>query len=306
MPEQTPQTVAVLGLGHMGGPMAANLVAAGHAVRGFDPSADALTRAAAAGIVPAGTIAEAVRGADAVITMLPSGELLLQAYDGPDGVVAAAASAGAVLVDCSTVAVDDARRAHDLAAAAGLGMIDAPVSGGVVGAAAGTLTFMVGGAQEDLERARPLLEVMGGRVVHCGEVGAGQAAKLCNNMLLAISTIATAEAFALGERLGLSAQALYDVASASSGQCWSLNVNCPVPGPVPASPANRDYEPGFAVALMRKDLRLAGEAVASTGAPCELGLRAAQTYERLAAEGLADRDFSVVYRTLADRVAAAS
>jgi 3-hydroxyisobutyrate dehydrogenase len=306
VPEQTPQTVAVLGLGHMGGPMAANLAAAGHAVRGFDPSADALTRAAAAGVVPAGSVAEAVRGADAVVTMLPNGELLLQAYDGDAGVVAAAQAAGAVLVDCSTVAVDDARRAHDLAAAAGLGMIDAPVSGGVVGAEAGTLTFMVGGAAEDLDRARPLLEVMGGRVVHCGDSGAGQAAKLCNNMLLAISTIATSEAFALGERLGLSAQALYDVASASSGQCWSLNVNCPVPGPVPASPANRDYEPGFAVALMRKDLRLAREAVEATGTPCELGLRAAETYEQLAADGLADRDFSVVYREIAQRAGAAA
>lgn len=282
--------IAFIGLGHMGGPMAANLARAGHTVRGCDRDETARAAAQQAGITVVADAAEAVAGAEAVITMLPSGEILRAVY----AEAVPAAAAGTLLIDCSTVAVDDARAAADTARAAGLQAVDAPVSGGVVGAEAATLTFMVGGADEAVDRARPLLEAMGKKVVHCGDAGAGQAAKICNNMILGISMVAVSEAFVLGEKLGLSHQALYDVASAASGQCWALTTNCPVPGPVPGSPANRDYEAGFASGLMAKDLGLAAAALRAHGVPGELGAAVAERYAQLRDHGHGDKDFSDV------------
>lgn len=282
--------IAFIGLGHMGGPMAANLARAGHAVRGVDPDPAARQAAADHGIETTESAAEAVAGADAVITMLPNGELLRAVYDEAVPV----ATAAALFIDCSTVAVDDARAAAETARATGLDAVDAPVSGGVVGAEAATLTFMVGGTGAAVDRARPLLEAMGKKIVHCGDSGAGQAAKICNNMILGISMVAVSEAFVLGEKLGLSHQALYDVASAASGQCWALTTNCPVPGPVPGSPANRDYQAGFASGLMAKDLGLAAEALRAHGVPGELGAAVAERYAQLRDHGHGDKDFSDV------------
>jgi 3-hydroxyisobutyrate dehydrogenase len=287
--------VAFIGLGNMGGPMAANLVTAGHTVTGFDLVADALEHARAAGVVIASDAAGAVAGAEVVITMLPGGSHVLGAYR--DGLLAAAAP-GTLFIDSSTIDVDDARTAAALAVAVGHRAIDAPVSGGVVGATAGTLTFMVGADDESFALAEPILQVMAGRVVHCGASGAGQAAKVCNNMILGISMIAVSEAFVLGEKLGLSNQALFDVASAASGQCWALTTNCPVPGPVPASPANRDYQPGFSGALMAKDLGLALNALQSNGVAAELGTLAAGIYRDFADEGGAGQDFSAIINTI--------
>jgi 3-hydroxyisobutyrate dehydrogenase len=288
------RTVAFLGLGHMGGPMAANLVAAGHRVRGYDLLAPALDAAVTAGVGAARSTADAVTGADVVVTMLPAGRHVLGLYEE----ILAVARPGTLFIDCSTIDVADARSAHERAAAAGMRALDAPVSGGVVGAEAATLTFMAGGGEREFAEARPLLETMGKRAVHCGEAGAGQAAKICNNMILGISMIAVSEAFVLGESLGLSHQALYDVASTASGQCWALTVNCPVPGPVPTSPANRDYLPGFAAALMAKDLGLAANAVRSGGVHAELGLRAAELYAAYAEQAGTTEDFSGIVRTL--------
>ncbi|MCX4672976.1 3-hydroxyisobutyrate dehydrogenase [Streptomyces sp. NBC_01381] len=291
------QTVAFLGLGHMGGPMAANLVKAGHRVRGYDPAPAALEAASAAGVEAVASAAEGVTDAEVVISMLPTGRHVLDLYEG----VLGSARPGALFVDCSTIDVADARAAHERAVAAGMRALDAPVSGGVVGAEAGTLTFMAGGSEEEFAEARPLLEAMGKKAVHCGGAGAGQAAKICNNMILGISMIAVSEAFVLGESLGLSHQALYDVASTASGQCWALSVNCPVPGPVPASPANRDYRPGFAASLMAKDLGLAANAVRSGGVHAELGLRAAELYASYAERAGATEDFSGIVRTIRDQ-----
>ncbi len=302
-------TIAFLGLGHMGGPMAVNLVGAGYTVTGFDVVPAALEAARAHGIATAETAAEAVAGAAVVLTMLPSGQHLLDAYrgspeqqgsPGQPGLLAAAAP-GTLFLDCSTINVDEAREASALAVAAGHRAVDAPVSGGVVGAEAGTLTFMVGAPEEDFEAVKPMLEVMGKRVVHCGGHGAGQAAKICNNMILGVSMIAVSEAFVLGEKLGLTHQALFDVASAASGQCWALTTNCPVPGPVPASPANRDYQPGFAGALMAKDLKLALNALESTGVAARLGPLASEIYDTFAAEGGAGRDFSGIITDIRDK-----
>lgn len=284
-------TIAFLGLGNMGGPMAANLVKAGYAVRGFDPVPLALDRARENGVAVESDATTAAAGADVVITMLPTGKHVIDLYRG--GLVAAA-PANTLFIDCSTIDVADAVTARDLAVAGGHRGMDAPVSGGIGGAAAGTLTFMVGAEPADFESARAVLDVMGGRVVHCGGSGAGQAAKICNNMILGISMIAVSEAFVLGERLGLTNQALFDVTSEASGQCWALTTNCPVPGPVPASPANRDYQPGFAGALMAKDLGLALNALQETGTAAELGPLAARIYRRFADEGGAGRDFSGV------------
>ncbi|WP_400160122.1 3-hydroxyisobutyrate dehydrogenase [Arthrobacter sp. BPSS-3] len=301
--------IAFLGLGHMGGPMAVNLVKAGYTVTGYDVVPAALETARAHGIATADTAADAVAGAAVVLTMLPSGKHLLDAYrgtpDGPgqpgkDGLLAAAAP-GTMFLDCSTINVDEAREASALAVEAGHRAVDAPVSGGVVGAEAGTLTFMVGADPADFEAVRPMLEVMGKRVVHCGAHGAGQAAKICNNMILGISMIAVSEAFVLGEKLGLTHQALFDVASAASGQCWALTTNCPVPGPVPTSPANRDYQPGFAGALMAKDLKLALNALESTGVAARLGPMASEIYDTFAAEGGAGRDFSGIITDIRDK-----
>ncbi|MDQ0770782.1 3-hydroxyisobutyrate dehydrogenase [Pseudarthrobacter defluvii] len=289
-------SVAFLGLGHMGGPMALNLVRAGYRVAGFDVVPAALEAVRAQGVPVAASAHGALAGAGVVLTMFPSGRQVLDAYRGLGGEpgLLAAAARGTIFLDCSTINVDEAREAARLATEAGHRSVDAPVSGGVVGAEAGTLTFMAGGDDADFEAVRPLLEVMGKRVVHCGGHGAGQAAKICNNMILGVSMIAVSEAFVLGEKLGLTHQALFDVASAASGQCWALTTNCPVPGPVPTSPANRDYQPGFASALMAKDLNLAVNALNSTGVAGEMGALAAHIYDRFAAEGGAGRDFSAI------------
>ena len=305
LPQPAAQTgpIAFLGLGHMGGPMAVNLVKAGYAVTGYDVVPAALEAARAHGITTADTAAEAVAGAAVVLTMLPSGKHLLDAYRGTDGGpgLLAAAAPGTMFLDCSTINVDEAREASALAVEAGHRAVDAPVSGGVVGAEAGTLTFMVGATDEDFATVKPMLEVMGKRVVHCGGHGAGQAAKICNNMILGVSMIAVSEAFVLGEKLGLTHQALFDVASAASGQCWALTTNCPVPGPVPTSPANRDYQPGFAGALMAKDLKLALNALESTGVAARLGPLASEIYDTFAAEGGAGRDFSGIITDIRDK-----
>ena len=286
-------TIAFLGLGNMGTPMAANLVNSGYSVRGFDPVPAARQAAADKGVDVVGTGAEAASAADVVITMLPNGTLVKECY----GEVMPTAAKGTLFIDSSTIAVDDARAVHAYAAERGFGQLDAPVSGGVKGAVAGTLAFMVGGEAEALDTARPVLEAMAGKIIHCGESGAGQAAKLCNNMLLAVQQIAVGEAFVLAEKLGLSAQSLFDVITGATGNCWAVHTNCPVAGPVPTSPANSDFKPGFATALMNKDLGLAMNAVASSGASAPLGSHAAQIYARFA-EQHADLDFSAVIETL--------
>ena len=283
--------IAFIGLGNMGGGMAANLAKAGHDVSAFDLSAEALAKAKVAGCLSAANAAEAAAGAEAVVTMLPAGTHVEQVYAG--GVLDAVAP-GAVLMDCSTIDVATARRVADLAVAKGLTAVDAPVSGGIGAAAAGTLTFMVGGSAEGFDRAQPFLADMGKAVIHAGGSGAGQAAKICNNMILGATMAATAEAFALAERLGLEAQAFYDIASVSSGQSWSMTTYCPVPGVGPDSPADHDYQGGFAAALMLKDLRLAGEAAAAAGAATPMGDTARAQYEALAAAGEGGRDFSAV------------
>ena len=283
-------TVAFFGLGHMGGPMAANLVRAGYAVLGFDPDAAVAAAAAESGVAVGLTPAELSAQADVVVTMLPAGRFVLDVY----AQLLPHARPGTLFVDSSTISVEDARAAHALAEAAGHRSLDAPVSGGVGGAAAGTLTFMVGGAATDVEAARSVLDAMGAKVVHCGGAGLGQAAKVCNNMILAVSMIAVSEAFVLGEALGLEHDALFEVASTSSGQCWALTTNCPVPGPVPASPANRDYAPGFAGALMAKDLGLAAHAISSSGVAAELGSAAEAIYRRFAEGDGARQDFSAI------------
>ncbi|WP_205684023.1 3-hydroxyisobutyrate dehydrogenase [Cryobacterium aureum] len=295
-------SIAFLGLGHMGGPMALNLGKAGYTVTGFDLSPTAIDAARTSGLTVAATAAEAVASADVVITMFPTGRHVIDAYSGnakTPGLLSIA-KPHTLFIDSSTIAVDDAKRAHDLAVAAGHRNIDAPVSGGVIGATAGTLAFMVGAVPEDFTLAEPILTTMGARIVHCGAPSAGQAAKICNNMILGISMIAVSEAFVLGEKLGLTHQALFDVASTASGQCWALTTNCPVPGPVPTSPANRDYQPGFAGALMAKDLGLALDALKSTGVAAELGPIAAQIYRRFADENGSGVDFSGIINTIRD------
>ena len=287
-------TIAFIGLGNMGGPMAANLVKAQHRVVGFDLVPASCENARAEGVSVAGSGREAVAEAEVIVTMLPAGKHVLAVW----GDVLAAARAGALIIDSSTIHVESARKAHALAGERGLLSLDAPVSGGVSGAKGATLTFMTGGSEQAFKRAEPVLSQMGRRVVHCGEAGAGQAAKICNNMILGISMIGVCEAFVLAEKLGLSAQALFDVASTSSGQCWSLTSYCPVPGPVPASPANNDYKPGFAAALMLKDLRLAQAAAAGVGATVPLGAEAAQVYGMFVNAGHGGVDFSGVIRML--------
>jgi 3-hydroxyisobutyrate dehydrogenase len=289
-------TIAFIGLGNMGGPMSVNLVKAGHRVQGYDLMPENLSIARDNGVHAAADAAEAVKGAEAVITMLPAGKHVLEVYRE----IAPLAAAGTLFIDCSTIDVESARQAHAIAADSGLLSVDAPVSGGTAGAAAGTLTFMAGGSVEAFRLAAPLLEPMAGKVVHCGEAGAGQAAKICNNMILGVSMIAVGEAFVLAEKLGLSHQALFDVASTSSGQCWSLTSYCPVPGPVPTSPANRDYRPGFAAALMLKDLTLAREAAEGSAAYTPLGKAAQELYDRFHESGHGAEDFSAIIRYLRD------
>ena len=288
------KTVAFIGLGNMGGPMASNLIKAGHKVTGFDLVPDLCNAAAANGVVIATSAKETVASADVIITMLPAGKHVVSVWNEicPD------VREGALMIDCSTIDVESAQKAHSLAASRKLPSIDAPVSGGVGGAQGATLTFMAGGDEAAFAMAKPVLEAMGKRVVHCGGAGAGQAAKICNNMILGISMIGVSEAFALGEKLGLSHQALFDVASTSSGQCWSITSYCPVPGPVPASPANNDYKPGFSAALMLKDLRLSQEAAKAQGAATPLGAHAADIYAAFNAAGHDGDDFSGIINHL--------
>jgi 3-hydroxyisobutyrate dehydrogenase len=283
-------SVAFLGLGNMGGPMAANLVKHREKVTGYDPNPAARVE----GVAVADSAVAAVEGADVVITMLPSGRHVLDCYRE----IIPAASPGTLFLDCSTIEVTDARTAANLATADGHLALDAPVSGGVVGAAAATLTFMVGGPSEAFIAAEPYLKSMGKKIVHCGETGAGQTAKICNNMILGVSMIAVSEAFALGRSLGLTDQALFDVASTASGQCWALTTNCPVPGPVPASPANRDYAGGFASGLMLKDLRLAQAAAQAEGVPTALGKHAEELYAAFVDHDGPGRDFSAIITSL--------
>jgi 3-hydroxyisobutyrate dehydrogenase len=287
-------TIGFIGLGNMGNPMAANLVKAGHIVLGFDLVPENLEVAGKNGVTVMANAVAAVKGADAVVTMLPAGKHVLSVHED----IAPAMTRGALLIDCSTIDVNSARAAHAIAHKHGLLSIDAPVSGGVGGATAGTLTFMAGGSAESFAAAEPVLEPMAGKTVHCGDAGAGQAAKICNNMILGISMIGVGEAFVLAEKLGLSHQALFDVASTSSGQCWSLTTYCPVPGPVPTSPANKDYAPGFAAALMLKDLKLAQEAAQSSGAVTPLGAEAAQLYALFNNAGNGGKDFSGIINFL--------
>ena len=289
-------TIGFIGLGNMGGPMAANLARAGWRVRGFDLDPASLDAARTDGVETVGSVAAAAEGAEAVVTMLPAGPHVLLVW----GELAAAVAPGTLLVDSSTIDVASARKAHAIAERCGCPSVDAPVSGGTGGARAGTLTFMAGGSAEAFARAEPILARMGRSRFHCGEAGAGQAAKICNNMLLGIAMIGTCEAFALAEKLGLSHRALFDVASVSSGQCWSLTSYCPVPGPVPASPANRGYAPGFAASLMLKDLRLSQDAAGAAGAQTPLGAHAADLYARFEAAGHGGDDFSAIIGMLRD------
>jgi 3-hydroxyisobutyrate dehydrogenase len=289
--------IGFVGLGNMGGPMAANLIKAGHKLRVFDLSQPAIAKLGEAGAEAAASANDAAKGADAIITMLPAGHHVRDIYLGPHGLIASAPR-GCLLIDCSTIDVATAREVSAAAEAAGLDMLDAPVSGGVGGAQGATLTFMAGGSESAFSRAEPILSSMGKAVIHAGGPGNGQAAKICNNMILGISMIAVSEAFTLGEKLGLSHQTLFDIASKSSGQCWSLTSYCPVPGPVPTSPANRNYAAGFTGAMMLKDLKLAQEASRMTGANTPLGAEAASLYGLLASHGASGLDFSAIIQFL--------
>lgn len=284
-------TVAFVGLGNMGGPMAANLVDAGYAVRGFDVVDQAIVAAREAGITTCSTAAEASAGADILITMLPNGGLVKQTHE---EILRENGEIPGLVIDSSTIAVSEARDLAEEVEKAGSAFIDAPVSGGVTGSKAGTLAFMVGGDVEAFDRAKPLLDVMGRSVTHCGEVGTGQAVKACNNMILAVHQIVLAEAIVMGERLGLDHQAFFDVVSNATGNSWALSVNAPVPGVVPDSPANDEFKPGFSAALMLKDLKLAMNSAAETGTETPLGVIAAQQYEQFVEAGNGGLDFSAI------------
>ena len=288
-------TIAFIGVGNMGGGMAANLAKAGHTVRAFDLSADAVARAVASGCSAATSAVAAATGADAIVTMLPAGTHVRTAYEGD---LFAAAAPHAILIDCSTIDVATAKSVGEAAAARGLAMVDAPVSGGTAAADGGSLTFMVGGPEAAFAAAKPILDKMGKAVIHAGSAGMGQAAKICNNMILGATMIATAEAFVLAEKLGLEAQTFFDISSKASGQSWSMTSYCPVPGPVPASPANRDYQGGFASALMLKDLKLAVAAATTAGASVPMGAAAEALYQLFANNGGGGQDFSAIIRLL--------
>jgi 3-hydroxyisobutyrate dehydrogenase len=287
--------IAFIGLGNMGGPMAANLAKAQHQVMAFDLSSSAVDAAVDKGAKKAASAAEAVKGAEIVVTMLPAGKHVREVYEKD---VLPNVALGTLLIDCSTIDVESARHVGALAQKAGLEMIDAPVSGGVGGATAGTLTFMVGGSEQAFAKAKSVLEKMGKNIVHAGASGNGQAAKICNNMILGVSMIAVSEGFMLAKRLGLEAQKLFDVASTASGQCWSLTNYCPVPGPVPTSPANRDYQAGFTAAMMLKDLMLAQQAANAAGVSTPLGAEAAQLFNLFVNSGNGAKDFSGIIRML--------
>jgi 3-hydroxyisobutyrate dehydrogenase len=287
--------IGFIGLGNMGLPMAQNLIKAGHQVEGVDVNPAAVAKLKAAGGIIDETAKSAAARADVVITMLPSGKEVREVYLGAGGIIEDT-NPGTLLIDCSTIDVDSARAVAAEADKKGLMMLDAPVSGGVTGATAATLTFMVGGSAQAFTRAESILQKMGKTIVHAGGAGNGQAAKICNNMILGVSMIAVSEAFVLAERLGLDHQKLFDISSKSSGQCWSLTSYCPVPGPVPASPANRDYQAGFTAAMMLKDLNLSQAAAEAGGARTELGGAAARIYSRYVESGEAGRDFSGIIR----------
>ena len=287
--------IGFIGLGNMGLPMAQNLIKAGHQVEGVDVNPAAVAKLVAAGGASAEYAKVAAARADVVITMLPAGAHVREVYLGSSGIIDNA-NAGTLLIDCSTIDVETARAVAAAAEKKGLMMLDAPVSGGVGGATTGTLTFMVGGSTQAFTRAESILQKMGKTIVHAGGAGNGQAAKICNNMILGVSMIAVSEAFVLAEKLGLEHQKLFDIASKSSGQCWSMTTYCPVPGPVPTSPANRDYQAGFTAAMMLKDLKLAKEAAKAVGAKTELGADAERIYLAYVASGEAGKDFSGIFR----------
>ena len=289
--------IGFIGLGKMGLPMARNLLLAGHDLKIFDLVPEQVAKAVEAGGTAVGSIVEASQGVGVVISMVPQGKHVKAVYEGEGGVIANADS-GTLLIDSSTIDVATAREVSRQAAEAGFDMVDAPVSGGVGGAVAGTLTFMVGGSKEAFARAEPLLDIMGGKIIHTGGPGNGEAAKICNNMLLAIGMIGTSEAFALGRRLGLEDQTLFDVSSVSSGQSWSLTTYCPVPGPVPTSPANNEYMAGFAADMMLKDLRLAQAATADSDIETPLGEMCENLYTKLSEEGGGELDFSAIFKLI--------
>ncbi|BAT60579.1 3-hydroxyisobutyrate dehydrogenase [Variibacter gotjawalensis] len=289
--------IGFIGLGNMGLPMALNLIKAGHEVVGFDLSKDALEKLGAAGGKSAASTTAACEGCEVIVTMLPAGQHVRGVYTGANGIIANA-KGNPLLIDCSTIDVDSARAVTAAAKEKGLDMVDAPVSGGVGGAQGATLTFMVGGEDKAFARAKPYLEQMGKTIVHAGGAGNGQAAKICNNMILGISMLAVSEGFVLAEKLGLDAQKLFDIASKSSGSCWAMVNYCPVPGPVPTSPANRDYAPGFTGAMMLKDMKLSQDAAKSAGAKTEIGAHAAELYEKYADSGNAARDFSGIVQQI--------
>jgi 3-hydroxyisobutyrate dehydrogenase len=289
--------IAFIGLGNMGGPMAANLVKAGHQVAGFDVMADNLEAAGEKGVSAAASAAEAVAGAEAVITMLPAGQHVREVYMGEGGVIEAA-EPGCLLIDSSTIDVASARAAHEAAEAAGHAMVDAPVSGGVAGAEAGALTFMVGGSEEAFKRAEPLLDIMGKAVVHAGGAGNGQVAKVCNNMILGITMLGISEAFNLGQSLGLDPEKLFAISSKSSGSCWAMLNHLPLPGIVETAAANRDYKPGFAAGMMLKDLRLSQQAASQAGAATPLGAEAAALYTIFCNAGNAGLDYSAIIKLI--------
>ena len=290
--------IALIGLGNMGLPMAANLLKAGHAVTGYDLSAELVAKHVANGGIGAGSIAEAVRGAEAIVTMLPAGKHVDTVYLGPGGILDGL-NTKPILIDSSTIDVATARKVAAVAVDKGLDVLDAPVSGGTGGAIAGTLTFMCGGTERAFEAARPVLQAMGKNIIHAGVAGAGQSAKICNNMMLAVAMFGVSEAFVLADKLGLDRQKLFDITSTSTGQSWALTSYCPAPGPVPTAPSNRDYTGGFAAALMLKDLKLAQDAAESVGAATPLGAHAARLYQEVNDAGEGARDFSVVFRWLA-------
>jgi 3-hydroxyisobutyrate dehydrogenase len=290
-------TIGFIGTGNMGGPMARNLLKAGYKLHAFDLAPGALKGVVTAGAEAAPSAIDAARRSDIVITMLPAGRHVASVYLGDTGIIAAV-EPGTLLIDCSTIDVKTARDVARAAESDGKLMLDAPVSGGTGGAEAGTLTFMVGGPAEGFERAKPILEKMGRSIIHTGAAGTGQAAKICNNMILGVSMIAVSEAFVLAEKLGLDAQKLFDVSSKSSGQCWSLTSYCPVPGPVPASPANRDYRPGFAAELMLKDLSLSQAAAQQVGVDTALGRHATELYQAFAKSGEGGTDFSGIIKMI--------
>jgi 3-hydroxyisobutyrate dehydrogenase len=294
-------TIGFIGLGNMGGPMAANLVKAGHAVTGYDLNPAALQALAAAGGKTAASAAEAVKGASVVITMLPAGEHVRDVYLHQGGLIEHTKGAGPLLIDCSTIDVDSARTVTAAAEQVGLAMLDAPVSGGTAGAQNGTLTFMVGGAEDAFARGKPILEAMGKNIFHAGGPGAGQAVKICNNMMLAINMVGVAEGFLLAQKLGLDWAKLHEICATATSNSWALSSYCPAPGPVPAAPSNRDYAPGFAAALMVKDVKLSQAAAEAAGSPTPLAAQALSFYQQVVDAGDGGKDFSVVFRWLAQQ-----